>query len=93
MDWLLILLITHLLRRVNFYTRVDHLALTFILKSKSGPTTSRIKRLLEVLSSYTFSLYYLKGKDMVLVDFLSGMERDDVIPMSVNPSIAVTIIN
>ena len=43
--------------------------------------------LLEVLSSYTFSLFCLKGKDMVVSDFLSGMEGDksdthEVIPIS-----------
>ena len=38
--------------------------------------TDKIKRLLEVFSSYTFSLYYLKGKDIVLGDLLSRMERD-----------------
>ena len=48
-----------------------------------------IKRLLEVLSSYTLSLYYLKGKDMVLSDFLSMMEENkndphEVIPVSYN---------
>ena len=36
-----------------------------------------MKRLLEVLSSYSFNLYYLKGKDMVLGYFLSRMEGDN----------------
>ena len=39
------------------------------MKSKMEPATNRIKRLLEVLSSYSFNLYYIKGKDMVLSDF------------------------
>ena len=30
------------------------------------PATIRIKRLLELISSYSFNLYYMKGKDMVL---------------------------
>ena len=50
----------HLLKRVDFDTIVDHLALTHI-----------IKRLLEVISSYSFNFYYMKGKDMILSDFLS----------------------
>ena len=56
----------HLLKRVDFDTLVDHLAITNIMKSKMEPATNRIKRLLEVLSSYSFNLYYIKGKDMIL---------------------------
>ena len=39
--------------------------------------TNRIKRLLEVLSSYSFNLYYIKGKDMILSNFLSRQIEDD----------------
>ena len=39
--------------------------------------TNRIKRLLEVLSAYSFNLYYIKGKDMVLSDFLSRQDPGD----------------
>ena len=56
----------HLLKRVDFDAIADHLALTDIIKSKAEPTTTRIKRLLEVLHSYSFNLYYIKGKDMIL---------------------------
>ena len=45
----------------------DHLSLTCILKIKSEPATNSIKRLVDVFSSYTFSLYYLKDKDIVEV--------------------------
>ena len=41
----------HLLRKVDFDAVVDHLAITQIMRSKVEPATSRIKRLLEVLSS------------------------------------------
>ena len=61
----------HLLKRVDFDTIVDHLALTHIIKSKVELATTRIKRLLELISSYSFNLYYMKGKDMILSDFLS----------------------
>ena len=61
----------HLLKRVNFDSIVDHLALTHIIKSKAKPATTRIKHLLELISSYSFNLYYMKGKDMILSDFLS----------------------
>ena len=61
----------HLLKRVDFDAIVDHLAITHIMRSKLEPATNRIKRLLEILSSYSFNLYYIKGKDMVLSDILS----------------------
>ena len=61
----------HLLKRVDFDYILDHLALTHNIKSKAELTTTRIKRLLEILSSYSFNLYYIKGKDMILSDFLS----------------------
>ena len=62
---------SHLLKRVDFDAIVDHLALTHIIKSKTEPATTRIKRFLELISSYSFNLYYMKGKDMILSDFLS----------------------
>ena len=62
----------HLLKRVDFDAVVDHLAIAHLMKSKAEPTTNRIKRLLEILSVYSFNLYYIKGKDMVLSDFYPG---------------------
>ena len=61
-----------LLKRVDFDAVVDHLAIMHIMKIKMEPATNRIKRLLEVLSSYSFNLYYIKGKDMVLSDYLGS---------------------
>ena len=61
----------HLLKRVDFDTILDHLALAHIIKSKAEPITTRIKCLLELISLYSFNLYYMKGKDMILSDFLS----------------------
>ena len=80
---------SHLLKRVDFDAIVDHLALTHIIKSKVEPTTARIKRLLELISSYSFNLYYMKGKDMILSDFLSRQKNDnsnphEIIPISFN---------
>ena len=79
----------HLLKRVDFDAVVDHLAITHIMKSKIEPPTYRIKRLLEILSSYSFNLYYIKGKDMILSDFLSRQIEDnsnphEIIPISFN---------
>ena len=79
----------HLLRKVDFDAVVDHLAITQIMRSKVEPATNRIKRLLEVLSTYSFNLYYIKGKDMILSNFLSRQKVDDsntneIIPISFN---------
>ena len=79
----------HLLRKVDFDAVVDHLAITQIIRSKVEPTMTRIKRLLEVLSSYSFNLYYIKGKDMILSDFLSRQKVNngnpcEIIPISFN---------
>ena len=71
---------SHLLKRVDFDTIGDHLVLTYIIKSKVELMTARIKRLLELKSSYSFNLYYMKGKDMILSDFLSRQTQDDSNP-------------
>ena len=51
--------------------------------------TKRIKRLLDILNSYSFNLYYIKGKDMVLSNILSRQQGDrsdphQIIPISFN---------
>ena len=79
----------HLLLRVEFDCAVDHRALPYIMKSKNLPATGRIIRLLEHLSGYSFNLYYVKGKDMILCDYLSRIAVDkgdssEVIPISFN---------
>ena len=79
----------HLLKQVDFDAIIDHLALTHIIKSKAEPAPNRIKRLLEVLISYSFSLYYIKGKDLIFSDFLSRQKHDEsdsneIIPISFN---------
>ena len=80
---------SHLLKIVNFDAIVDHLAITHIIKSKMEPATTRIKSLLELISSYSFNLYYMKGKDMILSNFLSRQENNnnnlhEIIPISFN---------
>ena len=76
---------SHLLKKVNFDAVVDHLAITHIMRSKAEPAMTRIKRLLELLSPYSFNLYYIKGKDMVLSDFLSRQKTDDSNPHELIP--------
>ena len=46
---------SHLLKRVDFDMIVDHLALTHIIRSKAEPATTRIRRLLEIIISYSFN--------------------------------------
>ena len=79
----------HLSNRVDFDAVVDHLALIHIIKSKAEPTMTRIKRMLKFVSSYSFNLYYIKRKDMVLSDVLSRPKHNDnnphkIIPVSFN---------
>ena len=75
----------HLLKKVDFDAMVDHLAITHIMKSKAEPATTHTKRLLELLSSYSFNLYYIKGKDMVLSNYLSRQKTDDSNPHKIIP--------
>ena len=77
--------LAHLLRKVDFDALVDDLAIMHIIRSKVEPATTRLKRLLEVLSSYSFNLYYIKGKDMILSNFLSRQKVDDSIPYEIIP--------
>ena len=79
----------HLLKRVDFDAIINHLSLTHIIKRKAEPVTVRIKRLLELISSYLFNLYHIKEKDMVLSDFLSRQNNNnsnphEIIPLSFN---------
>ena len=75
----------HLLKKVDFDPVVDHLAITHIMRSKAEPATTKIKRLIELLSLYSFNLYYIKGKDMVLSDFLSQQKMDNSNPHEIIP--------
>ena len=79
----------HLLHKVEFDCAVDQRAIPYIMKAKTLPATTRIMRLLEILSGYAFNLYFVKGKDMKICDFLSRIDVDrgnpgEVIPISFN---------
>ena len=76
-----------IIRQREFNAAVDHAAVAQIMKAKAEPATTRIKYLLECLASYSFNLYYVKGKDMILADYLSRHRRhsddpNDLIPIS-----------
>ena len=79
-----IMTFSHLLKKVYFNTVVNHLAITHIMKSKAEPSTTRIKRLIELLSPYSFNLYYIKGKDMVLSDFYQDKRQVTVTLMKLS---------
>ena len=73
------------LGKKDFDAAVDHAAFPHIMKSKNLPATDRIIRLLEALSFFSFHLYYVKDKDMILCDFLSRIQVDDGDPMDLIP--------
>ena len=79
----------HLLKRVEFDAVVHHLAIMHIMRSKMDPATNKIKRLLEISSSYSFNLYYIKGKDMIPNDFCQDNLGITVIhiKLSLSPSV------
>ena len=75
----------NILKHREFDAAVDHVAITQILKAKTEPASNRIMRLLDRLSAYSFNLYYLKGKDMILADYLSRNCNDDEDPTGLIP--------
>ena len=87
----------HLLHRVEFDCVVDHRATPYIMKAKSHPALTRMMRLLEILSGYAFNLYFVKGKDMKIYDFLSRIDVDrgdpgEVIPISFNSFAILNVV-
>ena len=75
----------NLLKHREFDAAVDHVAVTQIMKAKTEPATTRIMRLLERLSAYSFNLYYVKGRDMILADYLSRHRNKDLDPSELIP--------
>ena len=82
---------SHLLKRIDFDAIVDHLSLTHIIKSRTEPTMTRIKRLLELISSSSFNFYYMKGKDMILSDFLFRQKTVTVISIKLYPYLSICV--
>ena len=76
---------SHLLKKVDFDAVVDHLVIMHIMRIKAEPAITRIKRLIKLLSPYSFNLYYIKGMDKVLSDFLSSQKNDDSNPCEIIP--------
>ena len=74
-----------LLKYREFDAAVDHAAVAQIMKAKIEPATTRIMRLLDRLSAYSFNLYYVKGKYMILSDYLSRHRQKDLDPSELIP--------
>ena len=55
------------------------------MKANTEPATTRIMRLLDRLSAYSFNLYYVKGRDMILSDYLSRHRQKDLDPSELIP--------
>ena len=70
----------NLLKRREFDAAVDHVAVAQIMEAKTEPATTRIMRLLDRLSAYSFNLYYVKGRDMILSYYLSRHRQKDLDP-------------
>ena len=75
----------NILKHREFDAAVDHVAVTQILKAKTESASNRIMRLLDRLSTYSFNLHYLKGKGMILADYLSRNCNEDEDPTDLIP--------
>ena len=70
---------------VNMNLWKNHVAVAQIMKAKTEPATTRIMRLLDRLSAYSFNLYHVKGRDMILADYLSRNRSKDIDPSELIP--------
>ena len=75
----------NLLKHRKFDAAVDYVAVAQIMKAKTEPATTRIMRLLDRLSAYSFNFYYVKGRDMILADYLSRNRSKDMDPSELIP--------
>ena len=75
----------NILKHREFDAAVGHVAVAQIMKAKTEPATTRIMRLLDRLSAYSFNLYYVKGRDMILADYLSRNRSKDIDPIEIIP--------
>ena len=55
------------------------------MKGKNPPATNRIGALISKLLDIPFNLYYVKGKDLILTDFLSRIRADRSEPSELIP--------
>ena len=70
---------------IEINVAVDHKAVVQIMKAKHPPCTDRVSVLLGKLLDKPFDLYYVKGKELILADFLSRIKMDKSDPSEVIP--------
>ena len=75
----------NLFKQRKFDAAVDHAAVAQIMKAKTKPATTRIMRLLDRLSAYSFNLYYVKGRNVILSAYLSRHRQKDLDPSELIP--------
>ena len=75
----------NLLKHREFDAAVNHVAVAQIMKAKTEPATTRIMSLLDRLSAYSFNLYYVKGRAVILADYLSRNRSKDIDPSELIP--------
>ena len=68
----------HILRNTDFTVIIYHSALLYFLNPKRLPPTLRLKKLIEVLSQYSFNVKFMRGKDMTISDFLPRHPGQDL---------------
>ena len=78
-----------LLHNRYFEVLIDHKAIKYMIKSKTGSPTTRLKTLLLKLSEYTIDLKYQKGSEMHISDALRRLQNiadtpdnKDIIPLN-----------
>ena len=59
------------LKRCEFHVCVYHAAVVEIMKAKTEPAKPHSMHLLDRLSPYSYNLYYIKGKVMILADYFN----------------------
>ena len=70
--------VKHILRNTELTVIIDHSALLYNLNAKRESPTFRLKKIIEVLSQYSFKVKFLRGKDMTLSNFLSRHSGHDL---------------
>ena len=82
----------HLIGNVDFDCATDHIAVVHVMKAKDKPAKTRIQRFLGKLFRYKFNLYYVKGKDLILTDFLSCINTNDTNTSELIPILFVNMM-
>jgi hypothetical protein len=67
----------YILHDKYFHVVTDHSSLVQIAHSKQEPPSLRIKKIFERLSAYRFDIYYKKGSELVISDYLSELVISD----------------